>query len=275
MASTGTIGLLLAIITVLITFSAFRRPSVFERYAFTVDGVLVHREYSRLISAGFVHVDWWHLFFNMYALLSFAGTVEWVIGPWKVLILYLASLLGGNLLALYIHRNDSAYRAVGASGAVAGLIFATIVLYPGLSISPLFLPFHLPAWAFGLLYTLFSIYALKSRNDNIGHDAHLGGALVGILTICLLDTDVVRVNWPFVLLLTAPTIVFLFFIVKRPDWLYIRGFSFSRGEPESKDERYNRRKFQQQQEIDRILDKINEQGMNSLTNREREILNGH
>lgn len=275
MASSGTIGLLIVLVTCLISFSAFRRELLLARYAFAVDGILIHKEYSRLVSAGFVHADWRHLLFNMYTLLSFSGRVEAITGPWQVLILYFASLIGGNLLSLYIHRNDWAYRAVGASGAVAGLIFATIVVFPGLPISPLFMPFRVPAWAFGLFYTLFSIYGIKSLNDNIGHDAHLGGALTGMLAICLLDTDIARANWPFVLLLTAPTVVFLYFLVRRPDWLYIRGFSFSRGEPDTKDQRYNGAKQQRQGEIDRILDKISEKGMNSLTQQERDTLAGH
>lgn len=275
MASTGTIGLLLIIVTCLISIRAFRRDALLTRYAFAVDGILIHREYNRLISAGFVHANWRHLLFNMYSLMSFSGTVERVTGPWTVLIVYCASLIGGNLLSLYIHRNDGAYRAVGASGAVAGLIFATIVVFPGISINPLFLPLRVPAWAFGLFYTLFSIYGIKSLNDNIGHDAHLGGALVGMLTICLLDVEIIRANWPFVLLLTAPTVVFLYFLVTRPDWLYTRGFSLSRAVAETKDERFNRAKQQRQQEIDRILDKISEKGVGSLTQQERDTLAGH
>ena len=272
MAAYGSIGLLLVLITTLISFTAFRRESLMARYTFAVEGVLVHKEYSRLISSGFVHADWKHLLFNMYSLLAFAGTLERVTGPWQTLLIYFASLIGGNLLSLFINRNNSGYQAIGASGAVAGVIFAVIVLFPGISISPLFMPFRIPAWIYGLFYTLFSIYGIKSLNDNIGHDAHLGGALTGILAMCALVPAVLMQNWPFVILLTVPTLAFLFFIVKHPAWLYTKGFSLNMAEQESKDQRYNAAKFQHQQEIDRILDKISEQGFESLTQRERRVL---
>jgi membrane associated rhomboid family serine protease len=272
MLSTGSVGLLIAIVTILVSISAFRREAILSRCLFAVDGILVHREYGRLILSGFIHADWRHLAFNMYALLTFAGTVEYVAGPWQVLTVYGASLVGGNLLSLYIHRNDGAYRALGASGAVSGLIFASIVLFPSMSVSPLFLPFRMPGWLFGLLYTLFTIYGIKSLNDGVGHDAHLGGALTGILTICLLNIGVVQQQWPFVLILTLPTVIFLYFVVTRPEWLYLKGFTFKSQQHETIDERYNGAKFQRQQEIDRILDKISETGLDSLTDQERNSL---
>ena len=272
MAAYGSIGLLLVLITTLISFRAFRNASLMEEYTFSVEGILVRREYSRLIASGFVHANWTHLLFNMYSLMAFAGTLERVAGPWAVLTVYATSLVGGNLLSLYINRNNAAYRAIGASGAVAGVIFATIVLFPGISVSPLFLPFRIPAWIFGLFYTLFSIYGIKSLNDNIGHEAHLGGALTGVLAMCALVPAILTENWPFVVLLTVPTLVFLFFIVRHPDWLYTKGFSFNTSQPDTKDEAYNVRKFHRQQEIDRILDKISERGVGSLTEQERDML---
>ncbi|MEZ0539705.1 rhomboid family intramembrane serine protease [Fibrella arboris] len=274
MASFGSIGLLLVVVTSLITFSAFRRDSLMSRYLFSVEGILVRREYSRLISSGFVHVSWTHLLVNMYSLMAFAGTLEQLAGPWPMLLIYFASLLGGNVLALYINRNNNGYQAVGASGAIAGIIFAVIVLYPGISISPLFLPFRMPAWIYGLVYTLFSIYGIKSRNDTIGHEAHLGGALAGVISMCVIEPAVWQVNWPIALLLTLPTLGFLLFLINRPEWLYINGFSIKSTSHETKDERYNGEKFRRQQEIDRILDKINQRGVGSLTEDERDVLEG-
>ena len=274
MASAGGIGLLLVILTIVISYRAFNSESLMSRYLFAVDGIRKYGEYYRLVSSGFVHADWWHLGFNMYALFSFAGSVERVTGPLQLLLLYMASLVGGNLLALFIHRNDDGYRALGASGAVSGLIFAMIALYPGVSIRPLFMPFSLPAWLFGLAYSLYSIYGIKAARDNIGHDAHLGGGVVGVLTICLIEPAVLTVNWPIVLLLTLPTLVFLLVLARRPDWLYVRSFSLTMREKETADERFNARKFRRQQEIDRILDKISERGYDSLSKHERELLSG-
>jgi membrane associated rhomboid family serine protease len=272
MASSEGIGLLLVILTIVTSYRAFSNESLMNRYLFAVDGIRKHREYYRLVSAGFVHADWWHLGFNMYALYSFAGSVERATGPIQLLLLYMASLVGGNLLALFIHRNDDGYRALGASGAVSGLIFAMIALYPGVSIRPLFMPFSMPAWLFGLAYSLYSIYGIKATKDNIGHDAHLGGGVVGVLTICAIEPAVLTYNWPIVLLLTLPTLVFLLVIARRPDWLYVRGFSLSTREKETVDERFNGHKFRHQQEVDRILDKISAKGYDSLTKEERKKL---
>lgn len=272
MASSGGIGLLLVILTIVISYRAFGSESLMSRYLFAVDGIRKHGEYYRLVSAGFVHADWWHLGFNMYALYSFAGSVEATTGPVQLLLLYMASLIGGNLLALFIHRNDDGYRALGASGAVSGLIFAMIALYPGSNIRPLFMPFSMPAWLFGLAYSLYSIYGIKAAKDNIGHDAHLGGGVVGVLAICAIEPAVWTFNWPIVLLLTLPTLVFLLVIARRPDWLYVRSFSLSTREKETVDERFNAQKFRHQQEVDRILDKISERGYDSLTNEERKKL---
>ena len=262
----------MVILTIVISYRAFRNEGLMQRYLFAVDGIKKYGEYYRLVSSGFIHADWRHLLFNMYALYSFAGSVEAVTGPVQLLLLYMASLVGGNLLALFIHRNDDGYRALGASGAVSGLIFAMIALYPGSNIRPLFMPFSMPAWIFGLIYSLYSIYGIKAARDNIGHDAHLGGGVVGVLTICLIEPAVWQVNWPIVLLLTLPTMVFLLVLARRPDWLYVRSFSLNTAEKETVDERYNGQKFQRQQEIDRILDKISERGYNSLTKQERDIL---
>jgi membrane associated rhomboid family serine protease len=272
MLSTGTVGLLIAIVTILYSLNAFRRVAAFDRYLFSVERVLRYKQYYRLLSVGLVHADWKHLGFNMYALLSFAGAVEAITSPWQMLILYVVSLLGGSLCLLYFHRNDNAYEAVGASGAVSGVIFASIVVFPSISVSPLFMPFSMPGWLFGLLYTLYTIYGIKSLHDNVAHEGHLGGALSGIIAICLLNLNVLRYHWPFVVILTLPTLVFLYFIVTRPEWLYLKGFSLRHDPNDTIDQRYNGQRAQQQREIDRILDKISAKGIDSLTQTERDIL---
>ena len=116
-----------------------------------------------MFTSGFLHVNWMHLIFNMIALYFFSGSLELYLGPLRFLLIYFASLVGGDALSLFIHRNDSDYDSVGASAGVTGVIFASIALFPGMRIGLLFLPLAIPGWLFGLVYILYSIYGIRSR----------------------------------------------------------------------------------------------------------------
>ena len=107
----------------------------------------------------FLHGGWLHLLLNMFSLLAFSGFMELYLGPLRFILLYFGSMVGGDLLALWIHRNNGSYNSVGASGAVCGLIFAAIALVPGMSIGFFF---ALPGWLYGLLFVLYSIYGIRS-----------------------------------------------------------------------------------------------------------------
>ena len=102
-------------------------------------------------------------------------------------------MFGGSLLALYVHRHHQ-YRAYGASGGVCGIIFAYLLLLPGASISPFFFPVAIPGWLYALAFLLGSFFALKVGRDNVGHDAHLGGAIIGFVIAAALEPAAVRYN---------------------------------------------------------------------------------
>lgn len=148
----------------------------FKNYKFEIDKVLIYKEYKKLLTSGFLHVGWTQLVFNMVSLYGFSGLFENKIGGGKFLIIYFESLIGGSLLSLFVHRNHGDYSAVGASGAISGIIFASIALFPEMGFGFLGLPFSIPTWLYEILYISYSIYGIKSSKDNIGHDAHLGGA---------------------------------------------------------------------------------------------------
>jgi len=116
------------------------------------------------------------LLFNMLSLYFFSNAVIYNLGVVNFVIIYAAGLLVGNLLSFYFHKNEYHYSAVGASGAVSGVIYAGILLNPGMTIN-----FFIPGWAFGIGYLLYSIYGMRAKNDNIGHDAHFGGAMGGFV----------------------------------------------------------------------------------------------
>ena len=178
MSDTGTIGLIILIVNVIFSYKGFTNEQFFDGYKFEVDRILVNKDYKRLITSGFLHVNWTHLIFNMVSLIFFSGSVESYLGGVQFLIIYMASLIGGNLFTLLIHKNHGDYNAVGASGAVCGIIFASIALFPGMGVGIFFIPFSIPGWLYGVLYVLYSIYGIKSTKGNIGHEAHLGGALI-------------------------------------------------------------------------------------------------
>ncbi|EAZ94811.1 hypothetical protein FBBAL38_10242 [Flavobacteria bacterium BAL38] len=165
--------LLLIGINALISYKAINDSSFFRKYEFHI-GSIKSGEQLRMFSSGFLHVDFQHLFFNMFTLYFFAPYVIYNTTVLYFLYIYIGSLLAGNLLTFYFHKNDYSYRAVGASGAVTGVIFSAILLEPNL-----YMYGFIPGYIFGFAYLLFSIYGMKAKNDNIGHVAHFGGAIGG------------------------------------------------------------------------------------------------
>jgi len=271
MTNTGVVSLLLVIANVAFSYKGFISNAFFEQYKFEVDSILVRKEYKRLVTSGFLHVSWMHLIFNMLSLYAFSGAVEYSLGAVNFLIVYFASLVGGDLLALFVHRNHGEYSSVGASGAVCGIIFASIALYPGMSIGFFILPFSVPGWLYGVLYIAFSIYGIKSKRDNTGHEAHLGGALIGMMTTLIIYPSAFASNYLTILIITVPTMVFIYLIVTRPHILLVDHFNSSKNYY-SVDHQYNEIKNNNQREIDRILDKIGTQGIESLNRKEKEQL---
>jgi len=197
-------------------------------------------------------------------------------GSLNFLIIFFASLMGGELLSLLVHRNHGDYSSVGASGAICGVMFASVAIFPDMGISLFLLPISIPGWIFALLYVLFSIYGIRSQKNNIGHDAHLGGALVGMTLALVMNPSVLIYNYGKILIILVPTVVFIYLIITRPDALLIDNLFYkTHRDFYSIDHRYNAERTDQQQEIDRILDKINRKGMGSLNKKEKETLEAY
>jgi membrane associated rhomboid family serine protease len=219
MEKIGLVTLSIIIANGLISYKGFNDRSFFERNLFQVNKVLRDKEYRRLIMSGFLHGDWSHLIFNMISFYSFADRLETFLGPVKFLTIYFASLIGGDILALIIHKNHGYYRAVGASGAVCGVIFAAIALFPGIEIGFLFIPVPIPGWIFGIGYALYTIYGIKSSSGNIGHEAHLGGALIGLVTAIILEPLALQTNLYPIIFITVPSLLFVIILIVKPEIL--------------------------------------------------------
>lgn len=201
----------LLIANVLFSYKGFNDYSFFRKYEFHI-GSIRSGEQIRMLTSGFLHVDMGHLIFNMITLYFFAPVVNGYLGDLLFVIVYFSSLLFGSLLTFVLHKNDYNYRAVGASGAVTGILYSAILLQPDMMLGIFFI-IPMPAYLFGILYLLYSIYGMKAKNDNIGHTAHFGGAIGGYLITLLVYPDLIFLHPLMVSLLTIP-IVLLFILIK-------------------------------------------------------------
>jgi membrane associated rhomboid family serine protease len=198
-------------VNVLVSYKGFNDMSFFRKYEFHIGSIRAGEQY-RMFTSAFLHADFVHLFFNMFTLYMFAPVVIAYLGILSFALIYFASLVCGSLLTLYFHKNDYSYRAIGASGAIMGILYAAILLEPNNNLW-LFFIVPLPAYVFGIGYLLYSIYGMRAKNDNIGHTAHFGGAIGGYLITLTTVPGMIYDNTLMVILLAIP-IVILFFMAR-------------------------------------------------------------
>lgn len=191
---------------IIISYKGFSDYGFFERYKFNV-GSIRRGEQIRMFSSGFLHADMTHLFFNMFTLYFFAPVVISYLGAIDFIIVYVASLILGSLLSLYFHKDEYHYSAIGASGAVTGVLYAAILLRPDLPLNIMFIPIDIPGYIFGIGYLLYSIYGMKNKVGNIGHDAHFGGAIGGYVVTLMLMPTLFETDLLMVGLLALPIII--------------------------------------------------------------------
>ena len=256
--------------TVFFSYLGFKSAAFEEKYIFRPQSILAHKEFYRLLTSGFLHADWRHLLWNMISLFLFGRAIEFMIGVPKFLLIYLGSILGGNLLSLFIHRHHD-YRAYGASGGVCGVIFASIFLFPGGSIFIFPLPVAIPAWLYAILFMLGSFYGMKLKRDNIGHDAHLGGAIIGLLMTAGLYPQIIGHNLRVFLIVLSGSVLLFVYLILNPLFLPVGSFLKSVGRGRSRYAHLPTYK-QEERRIDDILDKISRSGVESLTKEEKELL---
>lgn len=187
------VTVLIIIITVIVSFLCFENRQLFDQLKHHPVSEANNKEWYRMISSGFLHADYFHLGINMYVLYGFGSFVErqflshygTVQGRIIYLLLYLVMIIIADIPSFIKHRNNYGYSAIGASGAVSGILFIFILLRPW---APLELYFFIPipAIIFGVLYLLYSSWASKNARDNIGHDAHFYGAVAGMVLAAFL-----------------------------------------------------------------------------------------
>jgi membrane associated rhomboid family serine protease len=202
----NTILIVIIAVNILFSLKGFNDSAFFRKFEFHI-GSIRAGEQLRMITSGFLHADVGHLFFNMFTLYMFAPVVISYFGSASFFLIYMGSLIFGSLLTLLMHKNDYGYRAIGASGAVTGILYSAILIDPGMSLYLFFIPIPIPAYLFGIGYLLYSIYGMKAKNDNIGHTAHFGGAIGGYLITLIKEPTMIRDNMAMVVLLAIPIIV--------------------------------------------------------------------
>ena len=186
--------LIILIATIAISLWADKNVELKERMLFIPYRIKHQHEFHRFITHSFIHADFPHLAFNMMTL-YFMGEylyLEWMTqfgnaGIVYFCVLYFAGMIAATFFPMVKHQDQPGYQSLGASGAVSAVLFAVILWNPTLSLSLMFIPIPIPAYVFGPLYLFFEYYSLKKGNTGIAHDAHIGGAIFGILFVLMLD----------------------------------------------------------------------------------------
>jgi membrane associated rhomboid family serine protease len=183
-----SITLIIILVNVVVSFIAFQNQEAFSRLCFWPEKVWHEKQWYRLLSGAFLHANMPHLLFNMITLYFFGPIVEYSFmeifgsaGHSVYVGFYILAVLIANVPDLLEHKDDSSYRAVGASGAVSAVIFASILFNPLSSIYIFFIPIGIPAYIFGIFYLIYSAYMARAQQDNIGHLAHFSGAVFGVV----------------------------------------------------------------------------------------------
>ena len=183
--------LVLIAMNVIASVFAFNNRDFFDRFCFWIGPIRQGEEWYRFVTSAFLHVNGLHLLINMYVLYMFGQILEAYVGSGGFLILYFASLLGGNLWEYADKHNEAGYRAVGASGATSGVITGFCLFFP---FTMLYLFFAIPMWAivFGVGFIVGSFILSQRDQTMVAHGAHLGGALTGLVIAMLLRPEAWR-----------------------------------------------------------------------------------
>ena len=209
----NSVAILIICLNVYFSYKGFSNRIFFNKYKFSTYDIK-RGEKVRYVSSGFLHVDSTHLIVNMFTLFFFTDAVIFRVGEINFLIIYLISLIFGNWLTYRFNINNLNYSAVGASGAVMGIVYSAILLNPDMTLFLFIIP--MPGYLFGLGYLFYSIYSMNRFNDNIGHEAHLGGAIAGFFSTIFISPLIVLTNLFTVFILLIPIVYF--YIKSKSNW---------------------------------------------------------
>lgn len=181
---TFSITIIIIIFTCIVSITSFSKPDQINKLSFWPYMIQERNEWYRFLTSGFVHSDFMHLAFNMFTLWCFGNIMElysqhFFGSKFIYLLLYILGLILPDISTYFRQKDNISYRAIGASGAVSAILFSSIIFDPWMTIGVFFIP--LPAIIFGVLYLAYSWYMAKRGGDNIGHDVHFWGAILGLI----------------------------------------------------------------------------------------------
>lgn len=177
-------------ITLIVSIMAFYNQNLYGKLMLHPYNVSRGHYVYTIITSGFIHKDVMHLAFNMVSFYYFAFALEARMGHWQFGLLYMVSLILSDMPSVLKHKENYSYYSLGASGAISAAVFGAILYFPTAQMGIILLPIQIPAFIFGILYLVYCSYASKYSRDNINHDAHLYGALSGLLITILLNPPV-------------------------------------------------------------------------------------
>lgn len=191
---------LILLLTVVISMMAFNNKSLMDKMMFIPYDCKHNSNYVRILSHILIHADYGHLLFNMISLyylgnslLNYPGGLVWefgvIGGQVHFLVLYILGGLFATVIPFGRNQDNPNYRSLGASGAVSAVIFAAIIWEPSMKLNLMFIPIDIPAYVFGPLYLLYEFYQDKRGNTGIAHDAHIGGAIFGVIYVLIINID--------------------------------------------------------------------------------------
>ncbi|MEO6901912.1 MAG: rhomboid family intramembrane serine protease [Bacteroidia bacterium] len=187
-------------ITILVSLLAMENHTLKNKMMFNAYMINHRKEWYRFFSNGLIHADFMHLAFNMFTFYMFGRGVEQVYSNEQVfgekgtlffVLLYVGGLVMSSLYSYEKHKNDQYYNALGASGAVSAVVFAYILLAPTTKLGFLFIPIPIPAYLFGIIFLVIEYYLSKRGQSNIGHDAHIWGAVFGFVFTAILKPSLI------------------------------------------------------------------------------------
>ena len=186
------IASLIFIITIITTIMAFNNENLMHKLILHPYSVYRKKDIYTVLTSGLIHGDWMHLIFNMFSYVFFAFPLEKAMGHWQFGLLYIASLILSDVPTIFKNKNNYDYQCLGASGAVSAVIFGFILYNPASGMIMMPIPFVIPSIIYGPLYLIYCNYASKHARDNVNHDAHLFGALSGIVITVMLNYHVLN-----------------------------------------------------------------------------------
>lgn len=179
------------IFTLVTSLYAFNDTTLYGKFMLHPYSVYRKQNVYTLITSGLIHANWMHLIFNMFTFYAFAFTLESQIGSLRFGLVYFIGLVLSDIPSVVKHKNDFHYHSLGASGAISAVLFSYILLFPLNKLYIFPLPFGIWAVLFGILYLVYTYYMSRNSRDNINHDAHLFGALTGLIVTILLVPGIV------------------------------------------------------------------------------------